>query len=290
MAQQFLEKGGVILAEALKNVVRTIIPRAVRNWLRSPSRSVEWLWDSAQFRFGVTKTLHLTHGWQLVLHPRAYKIIQRAQVKDKDQAREFQNFISYCHTTMVLFDIGAHFGVFSLAAAHFGGNAVAVDPSPTATRMVETLAGLNGFKNNIRIMRAAVSDVNGAMDMLSSGVFSDGYFKAAKGRLKAELTETKTVTIDQMTIQFGPPTHIKIDVEGYETAVLRGAKDTLSRFSPLLFLELHNEMIILEGADPNTTLDQLADHGYHVFALNGESISRDTILARPIIRVVAMRD
>ena len=139
-------------------------------------------------------------------------------------------------------------------------------------------------------MQAAVSDSDGAIDMLTSGVFSDGYLKVARGRPKTELIQTQTITVDQMASEFGPPTHIKIDVEGYEAAVLRGAKDTLSRFSPILFLELHNEMIASEGGDPNSALDQLAVYGYNILAIGRKSISRGAILARPIIRVVAMRD
>ena len=223
----------------------------------------------------------------MVCHPHAHKVVYEAQIVDPEQREEFRHFVSYCTSTMFLYDIGAHFGVFSVAAAHFGGKAVAVDPSPTATRMIATEALLNGCADRIQILQAAVSDVNGALNMLNSGVYSAGYFKVAKGRTKRDLTPTQALTIDQMVHQFGAPSHIKIDVEGHEAAVLRGAENTLSRFSPLLFLELHNEMLISEGGDPNSALDELARSGYATFALNGELISRQTILSRPIIRIKA---
>jgi FkbM family methyltransferase len=188
---------------------------------------------------------------------------------------------------MFLFDIGAHFGVFSLAAAHFGGKAIAVDPSPAAERMIAIQAALNGCTNSIQILRAAVSDANGVIGMLSAGVFTYGFCKVAAGRSKHELTKTPSITIDQMVRQFGAPTHIKIDVEGHEAAVLRGAKYALRQFSPVLFLELHNEMVRFEGGDPNAALDELAEAGYSSFALNGDAIDRRAILEKPIIRVVA---
>lgn len=191
---------------------------------------------------------------------------------------------------MLLFDIGAHFGVFSLAAAHFGGKAVALDPSPTATRMIAIEAALNHCTGNIQILQAAASDAIGTMGMLSSGVFSDGYFQVAKGRPTSELSQTQTVTVDQLTLQHGAPTHLKIDVEGHEAAVLRGARTTLSQYSPLLFLELHNEIVAREGGDPNSTLDELAKCGYTTFSLDGVPAERLPLLEKRIVRIFAVHN
>ena len=188
---------------------------------------------------------------------------------------------------MFLYDIGAHFGIFSSAAAHFGGRAIAVDASPEAVDMIEIQVALNKCADRIKVLRAAVSDTNGVIEMLSSGVFSDGYFTAARERPKSELTWVHAITIDQMTREFGPPTHMKIDVEGHEAAVLRGARATLSRFSPILFLELHNEMVVAGGHDPNAALDELAQLRYDTFTSSGDAIDRDGVLAAPIIRIVA---
>jgi hypothetical protein len=97
------------------------------------------------------------------------------------------------------------------------------------------------------------------------------------------------MTIDHMTLRFGAPTHIKIDVEGHEAAVLRGAVGTLGKVPPILFLELHNEMILSDQGNPASALDELERVGYETFALNGERIDRKAILEKPIIRVVARK-
>lgn len=273
----------------LKDVVRATVPRSVRNWLRSPSKSIVWLWDCAQFSFGVTKTLDLLQNWRVVCHPYAYKVFYRSQIADCEQSVEFRNFLACCSNAMFLYDIGAHFGIFSLAAAHFGGRAVAVDPSPSAVRMIEVETVLNECSASVQIVCAAVSDSDGELHMLNSGVFSDGYFKGAHMRPASELTRTQAVTVDQLVRRYGIPTHIKIDVEGHEAAVLRGGEATLSSNSPLLFIELHNEMVALEGGDPSYSLDLLSRLNYTTFALNGEVIDRRAILERPIIRVIAKR-
>lgn len=262
------------------------MPRRARNWLRSPSKSIEWVWDSLCFSVGATKELALLPGWILVCHPRAYKTFLRSQLTDPDQNSEFRNFVKYCDSSMCLFDIGASYGIFSFVAAHFGGTAIAVDPSPIATRLVGFQTRLNGYEKNIQIVEACVSDASGETEMLSSGVFSDGYFRMTQGRAISELTKTKAVTIDQLADQFGPPTHIKIDVEGHEAAVVRGARRTLTRLAPLLFLELHNELIRSEGSNPERVLDDLAEMSYEMFSIEGVKIDRSAILRKPICRLV----
>ncbi|HEV2382720.1 MAG TPA: FkbM family methyltransferase [Terriglobia bacterium] len=281
--------GALMQSEAFKTVVRAIVPRELRNWVRSPSRSSEWLWDSARFSFGTTKRLALSNDWQLVCHPRAYKVFSQSQLNDAEQGEEFRRFVSHCCNTMLLFDIGAHFGVFSLAAAHYGGKALAIDPSPIATRMISTEAALNGCTNRIQIIQAAASDRDGEIGLLSAGVFSQGYFKVVRGRSYRELRKSPTITIDGMARAWGAPTHVKIDVEGHEAAVLRGGRATLSEYSPVLFLELHTEMIRLDGGDPEAALDELSELGYDTFGPNDTIIGRRAILEKPIIRITARR-
>jgi FkbM family methyltransferase len=272
---------------ALKNLVRSAVPRTVRNWLRSPTRSAEWLWDSAAFSLGKTKSLEILPGWSVQCHPHFYKVIEHAQVADPEQSEEFRSFLAHCSDKMFLFDIGAHFGVFSLGAAHFGGRAVAVDPSPIATKMIETEIALNKCADRVQVLQAAVSDVNGEMGLLSSGTFSEGYFKVERGRIASDLTPTQAMTVDQMVVRYGVPSHIKIDVEGHEASVLRGARSTLESSAPFLFLELHNEMVSADGGDPHTALDLVTTLGYKTFDLAGQPIEREAILRKPIIRIVA---
>lgn len=275
--------------DRLKHLIRASVPRPVRNWLRSPSASMAWVWDAAMFSFGFTETLRISPDISIICHPRAFKVAYEAQIVDPEQSAEFQKFLSYCSAKMFLFDIGAHFGVFSLAAAHFGATAIAVDPSPIATQMIAKQAALNGWTSKIQIVQAAVNDAGGTVDMLSTGVFGNGYFKFDTARLRKELTRTPAITIDQMASKFGAPTHIKIDVEGQEAAALRGGRETFKQFSPVLFLELHNEMIAAQGGDRNAALDEVKSLGYGILSLDGMELDRTAIFEKPLIRVVASR-
>ncbi len=276
-------------SDRLKTVIRAAVPRSLRNWLRSPAKSSQWLWDATRFYLGSTRTFQFPPNLKLACHPHAYDVAYQAQIADPLQKEEFQNFLLQCSEGMFLLDIGAAFGIFSLAAARLGGKAIAIDPSPIATRMIARQAALNGLSDRIQIIQAAVSNEIGSVSMLNSGIFSDGYFKFTPSRPRSELTETKAITIDQIVTQYGAPTHIKIDVEGQEAAVLRGGRATLDLQSPVLFIELHTEMITAEGGDPGLALDELEQLGYETLALNGNPMERNAILQVPLIRIVAAR-
>jgi hypothetical protein len=79
-------------------------------------------------------------------------------------------------------------------------------------------------------------------------------------------------------------------VEGYEAAVLRGARQVLSHSRPpVLFLELHNQMIRERGGDPGATLDILDSFGYELASPTGGAVDPHAILQIPITRIAARK-
>lgn len=279
----------------VKKLARTLIPRDVRNWLRAPSKSFEWGWAALKFSVGIKQVVEIRPGWTLQCHPAAYGFAYRSQDTDQEQIEEFDSFISSCSPDMVLFDIGAHFGLFSFAALHYGGanaKSIAVDPSDTATRMMRIQADLNDESQRLSIVQAAVGERTDWQEMVTVGVMSGGYLIAAdKDHPASESTRCPATTLDKLAEDFGiQPTHIKIDVEGFEAEVLKGGSHVLSNAeSPLLFLELHNQMIRDGGGNPEDTLMLLKKLNYEMCAVDGSPINNGEILSRPLVRVVAKK-
>jgi FkbM family methyltransferase len=278
-----------------KNYLRAAVPRGLRNWLRAPLRSLEWALQEVKYAAGAKETVAMRPGFSPVCHPAVFNFAYHLQHTDPDQVREFDGFIKYAIPEMVLFDIGAHFGLFSLAALHYGGPravAVAVDPSPTAARMVKIQAQLNKVTDRLHVVEASVGDHTGVQNMVAVGVMAGGYFVFPRDdHTGSELTVTKAFTIDDLTDQYQlTPTHIKIDVEGAEAAVLKGGKQTLSGSqAPLLFVELHNQIVSDLGGDPGEAISLLRDYDYKIFSSDGLPLGTDAVLQQEIVRVIASK-
>jgi len=86
------------------------------------------------------------------------------------------------------------------------------------------------------------------------------------------------------------PDALKIDVEGFEESVLRGGRRLLQgATAPLLFLELHNDMIRAGGRRPEAVLDLVDEFGYRTFNFERAAIGRERLLAQPIARFQAWK-
>ncbi|MFI5208338.1 MAG: FkbM family methyltransferase [Gemmatimonadales bacterium] len=274
-------------------MTRRLVPRGARNWLRAPSLSVMWLADEARHALGLNPVVRLRPDWPLRCHPAALRVAFLPACADAEQARELDGFIASCAPGMRLFDIGAHFGLFTLAALHYGGSAaqvVAVDPSPAATRMLRIQADLNGIADRMTIVEAALGDRVGQAHLVPVGVIAAGYYAPPQAGGFAEARVVAALTLDALAARHGWPTHVKIDVEGAEADVLAGAHDVLAHTpAPVLFVELHNEMVRGCGGDPGRATAALAAAGYEIFDLDGRTSSANAILARPLTRIVARR-
>ncbi|MDA1092030.1 MAG: FkbM family methyltransferase [Acidobacteria bacterium] len=271
-----------------------LIPRQARSWLRSPGRSLNWLTDEAQYRLGIDVSLDVSPGLALRCHPLAYRVAYKPVMDDPEQQRELTGFLRLCRRDMVLFDIGAHFGVFSIAAAQKAGpgaRIVAVDPSPVAVRMLRIQTGLNKVSEQVEIVEACVGDTVGEKQMVAAGVVGIGYYvEPTTGHTDAEKSRIRKVTLASLASDRAVlPTHVKVDVESLEEDVLRGGAEIFeSDNKPLLFLELHNQIMLDRGSDPAGPLDLLERFGYRLFDHSGHNeLSRTFISAQPLIRVIA---
>ncbi len=279
----------------MRTVIKVLVPRTLRNWLRRPSASLRWCAHELQFRFGGPVDLELRHGWTLRCHPAAARAVRLHQIQDPDQVEEFDYFISKCTAGMVLFDVGAHFGVFSLAGLHYGGvtaQVIALDPSPVACRLLRLHARLNGFKDRLRVVQAAAAAVDGTLDLVDAGVGGLHYqVLPESGHRPNEMTPTKAVTLDELARTSGlRPTHIKIDVEAAELAALEGSREVLSQANPpVLFLELHTEMIRRRGGNPLAAVDYLTAQRYRLFGMDGQALTEQAVLEHSLVRVYALR-
>jgi FkbM family methyltransferase len=133
----------------------------------------------------------------------------------------------------VFYDVGAHAGIYSLAAARAvgeRGTIVAIEPNPINGAHFARHMELNQIKS-VRLLAAAASDTVG------SATFSHGP-NSYEGRLQPQgQLAVETIRLDDIQ---PAPSVMKIDVEGHEVNVLRGAEHILDRNRPTVFVATHD--------------------------------------------------
>jgi FkbM family methyltransferase len=169
-------------------------------------------------------------------------------------------------------DIGANIGYYSLLFAKNArnGNIYAIDPIKHHCLMIELSAVINKC-NNIKISNVAISDTNGKVKFTEA---VDGAFSSIKDTRRKAVA--KRMEVDCMTLDyFVENSHIsdinliKIDVEGAEDLVLKGANNVLSKLRPDLFLvEMYNTNLQIYGSDVKNILELMRKYEYECYYCN----------------------
>ncbi len=265
-----------------EGVLRRLVPRAVRNQLRDPRRTAVQLYNYLTYHFGYRPHFEVRSDWAFKCHPVCLRVFRPFR-NDPAQKQELDGFIARCCRSMRFFDIGAHYGFFTLAALHFGGaeaRAVVAEPSGKALGVLRANLKINRIARRVTIVHAAVGEKDGKLPMLTTGPQSADYFVAPCTE-RSDVTYVPVKCLDTIVEESGlDPTHIKIDVEGFEEEVIRGGQSVLSRLRPILFLELHGRIIRARGRNPETVLDSLEAIGYQHFEADGRPIERNGMRSR----------
>ncbi|MEZ4731745.1 MAG: FkbM family methyltransferase [Caldilineaceae bacterium] len=155
-----------------------------------------------------------------------------------DKQQLFSGMISTGNT---VFDIGAHVGFYTLLSSVLVGevgHVFAFEPLPRNLHYLHRHITLNKM-NNVTVIPAAVADRSGHTLFQQVDSSAQGHFSIT-GNLKVAV-----VALDEQvsTGQLPKPDVIKMDVEGAEAAVLRGARQTLQQYRPIIFLATHGAAI-----------------------------------------------
>ena len=263
-------------------LIRRVVPRPVRNALRRPTTSLRRLKAKARYMFGICDVAAPRPGWVIRCHPLCPEQFS-VFCKDPEQAVELEDFISFCTAGMKFLDVGAHWGFFSLAAARFGGSEVrglAIEASPAAAGVCRRNLALNGLGKVVTVITAAAGAQAGELEMLTTGAGGADYF-VVPDESRPDTIRVPQITMDATCRQYAfEPTHIKIDVEGWEGEVLDGAEELIRKCKPTIFLELHGSILEKRGQDPRAVLAKLKRLGYGEFVQMGKPLKTSELEER----------
>jgi FkbM family methyltransferase len=178
-------------------------------------------------------------------------------------------------------DAGANIGVWSvLAAAEMpaGARIVAVEPAPASFEILEDCARVSEGPARIIPVRGALGDHVGTTRLVLDSP------SAATNRISEDPSQGNTVEVPLLTIDVLlaehalSPAAIKIDVEGAELLVLRGARQTMRDARPVVVLELHWGRDL--GAHPQAILDVAGEYRYTLHDDDGRIVASSDALLR----------
>jgi FkbM family methyltransferase len=178
--------------------------------------------------------------------------------------------------TGAVYDVGANCGWFAVRAARAGRAVRAFEPVPATAEYAErNLGRIAGA--DVRVVRAAVADAPGSATIhlySSSGNNSLHERTLPPGhplRRTGDI-EVSVVRLDDLVGNegFPAPALIKIDVEGAELAVLRGARETLARHRPVMVMEWAESTSRDAGHARAAIVAELRGVGYTALAITPE--------------------
>ncbi|HEX3385636.1 MAG TPA: FkbM family methyltransferase [Mucilaginibacter sp.] len=136
------------------------------------------------------------------------------------------------------FDIGANIGAFSLLASGLcGSKIIALEPAPPAFNILEKNIKLNRLAGKLTAVNAAAGGSKGILSFISDEDTTNHVI--ASDEKHRNSMEVPVITVDSLLTE-ALPALIKIDVEGFETEVLKGMDKTLNaRSLKAIIIELN---------------------------------------------------
>ncbi len=178
--------------------------------------------------------------------PSAYSLALRMRRGD---SRETRCYLRLVRKEMCVFDVGANNGHFTLLYSDLvgrRGRVHAFEPVPRSADQLGARMASDAAYDNVELNRYAVADVsglelrigipNGDLGQASLVDHAEGSWK--KG-VDIEYVQCRTITLDDYvsTHNVKKVDFVKIDVEGAELSVLKGAEKTLRTHRPVVHLE-----------------------------------------------------
>lgn len=172
-----------------------------------------------------------------------------------------------CVPGQKMIDVGANVGIYSYLAKEIGAHVYAVEPNPVMAKRLQANVG-----NKVTVFPFALSDNTG--DAVLSIPYEEGIEVSSRSSLEADANpgfEIHTLTVTKKTLdelELSDIAFIKIDVEGHELSVLRGATKALATCRPNLLIEIEERHHAGATSKAFTYLKEFSYAGYFILGDN----------------------
>lgn len=219
----------------------------------SDATSVTWSLRSNGFAFELPSSSSI--AWRVAC-TREY---------DRAEVDYLSRFIS--PETTVL-DIGASMGLWTVPLANVakarGAETVAFEPMPANVGWLERNLALNDLE--VTVNPVALGAEHGSAHMSTNEADGGNAVLGVDGPPGETQVEVPVRRLDDFSLP-SRVSLVKVDVEGFEVEVLRGAMEMIRRDRPIIFGEFNPIWLEIREVDVGELFDDLRDLGYEIFAL-----------------------
>ena len=220
------------------------------------------------------------HGGVRLFVDLADHVIGLNIVRDRYEVDEMCFVRSVLKRGDIAVDAGAHIGFFTVQMADAvgpSGRIYAFEPVIANADLLQRSILENRFENRVELHRAAVGAATGSstLTLARETLNTGGAYMLGEGTSPLPGHETQTVDVvalDQLCVR-RPVRLIKMDVEGAEPLVLRGAATLLTEDRPVVLSELHPTQLARAS---NTTsaafLEEARRFGYRAHYLQDATV------------------
>jgi len=256
------------------DLMRFVLPVARKVWeldLGPVNRLGRWTLRHLQhvWLFFPSESSITFDGIEIVYSPKYhfYPIIF-SMVTDRYEPFTMDLFKKSIKAAMVVLDIGAHIGVYTLLAAwQLGskGKVYAFEPDPRNLPFLQANIKRNGFADRVTVVPRVVSAQAGKTSFYlaeSTGVSS--IFE--KNQEPNAETYVEMIALDDFLEESLVVDVIKMDIEGAELLALEGMQRVINRANSklVMFIELNPDALSLGGSSCHALLRLLNDIGFEI--------------------------
>jgi FkbM family methyltransferase len=240
-------------------------------------RRATWLWDALRPMYDTSVKVIGRRGLLRSINKtdRVYLLPGLRHITESYEPDVWRALMSEVRGGDVVADVGAYIGLYTIALAQRvgpTGQVVAFEPDPRSFAWLCAQVELNRVGPWVELHQTAVAEVGGMLPFVA------GRECESRLAMPAEPHADDVVCTTLDAIFIAKPLHIlKIDVEGFEEAVLRGASRLLGdriRGPRVIFIEVHPYAWPSIGVSDTSLLAFLRYAGYRVTDLVGQPVTR----------------
>jgi FkbM family methyltransferase len=235
---------------------------------------------------GVPVRVRLPFGsWWLAVNDACGRAILRGDFEEAEQ-----RFVErYLQPGMTVLDIGAHHGIYSLLASQkvgASGRVVAFEPSPRERQRLFRHVQLNRCSNvTVEAMALGASEGEVELFVVQGNETGCNSLRPPEVSLRTKKLAVPLISLDRYVEQreIARVDFVKMDVEGGELEVLRGATALLQKPPrPVILCEVQEERTRSWGYAAGEIITQLRERQFSWFRIIREGILRPLVSKRSV--------